>query len=202
MNKSWKNWVVAGAVVAAVGLGGTYYAFSSAHADTSTNPVSTFMAKLAGKLGVSTDSLQTAVDETKTEVKSEELTTAVTSGSLTQEQADLLSKIEAYHETERSTETDAERQAERDAHQAVMDSMTGATVAERQAAMEQFRAQEDQAMATALGVDLATLQSTLDAARTAHVGGPGMGEGMGEGGMEGGRGMGGGRGMMKGGFGI
>ncbi|PJA56283.1 MAG: hypothetical protein CO164_13835 [Rhodocyclales bacterium CG_4_9_14_3_um_filter_68_10] len=167
-----------------------------------------FMSKLSARLGISTDTLQTAVDQTRLEIRDENLTSAVTSGDLTQEQADLLSRIEAYRETERSTETVEERLTEMEARRTAMQSLSGATVAERQAAMEQLSAEEHAEMAAALGVDVQTIEDTLAAARDAHIGGPGMGMGEGMGssfgrgfGM-GGRGMGGGRGMMNGGFGI
>jgi polyhydroxyalkanoate synthesis regulator phasin len=73
--------VVAALVLAAVTVGGAVTS-----AQDNSGPVGTFLAKLADKLGVSEDKLNTAVQDTQNEMIDE----AVANGTLTQEQADKL----------------------------------------------------------------------------------------------------------------
>ncbi len=195
MKKSLKTYLTAGAIVAVVGLVGTAGALTVAHAATTTNStVSNFISQVATKIGISSDKLQAAVDSTRTDIQTQTLSTAVTSGKMTQAQADVLQKIETYRQTEQSTETAAARQTEMTARKTAMDALPStATPTERQAAMQKIEDQNNQTMATALGIDISTINDALTAAKTAGIGGPGMG----------GRGMGGGRGgMHEGGMGM
>jgi polyhydroxyalkanoate synthesis regulator phasin len=75
-----------GAVVAVFGLAAVVVGGAVTSAQDNGGPVSTFLSKLADKLGVSEDKLNTAVEETQNEMIDE----AVADGTLTQEQADQL----------------------------------------------------------------------------------------------------------------
>ena len=78
-----KRLLIVGAVVAVLGLGAVALGGAVTSAQGDDGPVATFLAKVAEKLGVSEDKLNTAVQEAQTEMIDE----AVAQGRLTEEQA-------------------------------------------------------------------------------------------------------------------
>jgi hypothetical protein len=189
MNKSIKSFLAIGAVIIALGATGAYTLSRVAAADntTVTTTVTDFMSRLATKLGISSDTLQQAVTDTRSETHNENITAALTAGTLTQAQADVLNQIETY----KASLTDAQRQAEMDARRTQMESLKTSTETERQAAMQQLEDQEIKDLAAAISVDEATVKDAMTAAKTAGLGcfgGKGFGGemGRGRGGMHGG----------------
>jgi uncharacterized protein YidB (DUF937 family) len=81
-----KRLLMIGAAVAVLGLAALAVGGAVTSAQDGSGPVNTFLAKVAEKLGVSQDKLNTAVQDAQTEMIDE----AVASGQLTQEQADKL----------------------------------------------------------------------------------------------------------------
>jgi len=79
-----KRLVMIAVAVAVLALG--VVAIGGAAADEDDGPLGTFLSKVADKLGVSEDELQTAIDEARTETLDE----AVDEGLLTEEQAERL----------------------------------------------------------------------------------------------------------------
>ena len=163
------------AVIGAIGV----IAPTLAYAATDSTTPSTFVTKLAEKLGIDVNTVQTAVDSTRTEIKAEndatrktEIAQAVTDGKLTQRQADIL---------------DAMRDVEpiKPADDTTKPDLSTMTQDERKAAMDAMKVQRDQAMldalnAKGLNTTLDEVQTALTAARTAGLAkGPGMGRGMG-----------------------
>lgn len=159
------------ALIAAIGITG--FAVSRVSAEEADTTQKTFVERLAEKLGLSSEAVQTATDEVRDEVHTERVSEAVESGDLTAEQAALLERIHEYKETNRVD------------HQAEMETLHALDPADRREAMEARHEEELAALAATLGVSEAEIEATLEAAHEAHLGGPKMG---GRGG-HGGRGM-------------
>ncbi|MEO6728406.1 MAG: hypothetical protein ABIM99_00630 [Candidatus Dojkabacteria bacterium] len=145
-----------------------------AYAATDSTTPSTFVTKLAEKLGIDVSTVQTAVDATKTDIKAEndatrktEIAQAVTDGTLTQRQADILiaeMDIEPSKPAVDSTKPDFSTMTEE----------------ERKAAIETMKTEREQAVVDALNekglaTTLEEVQATREAARTAGLAkGPGF----------------------------
>jgi len=179
-----KHLVAAG--VASIALGGVaILPFAVVSADeVSSTTATTFVQKLAEKLGINVETVQTAVESTRTEIRDAReaeretaIADAVTAGTLTQRQADIFNAIDEAMQTIRGSMTQEQREAEREANQ-------GLTMEERKNKMETE-------LVTALnnaGLNTTAdeLTATRDAARDADImpagkggrggfGGPGMG---------------------------
>lgn len=96
-------------VTGAIAVGGIFLASSVFAADT---VGSTFAERLAAKLGLTTEAVQTALDETRDEVRTDRLDNAVEDGTITEEQKALIlekqteieSKIEEINNKELTSE--------------------------------------------------------------------------------------------------
>ncbi|MFS8130365.1 MAG: hypothetical protein ACMG57_00135 [Candidatus Dojkabacteria bacterium] len=162
------------AVIGAIGA----IAPTLAYAATNSTTPSTFVTKLAEKLGIDVTTVQTAVDSTKTDIKADndatrktEIAQAVTDGKLTQRQADILI---AQMDIQLTKPDDSTRP-----------DFSTMTEEQRKAAMETMKTEREQAEVDALNAKgLATtleeVQATRSAAQTAGLAkGPGMGREMG-----------------------
>src|SRR5690349_8397347 len=79
--------VGAGLVAAVLAVGGIAgVAAQTSNSDTASNPMSSFIDKLAGNLGIGPDKLQSAIDQTRDQMIDE----AVASGRITPAQGDQL----------------------------------------------------------------------------------------------------------------
>jgi len=157
----------------------------------STDQITTFAQELATKLGISQDKVQTALTELHSAKKAEmqatmntQIDAAVTKGTITQRQADILkATIEARDEL-RPDKTQ------------VKEDLSSLTQEEREAKFTEMKAQMDQKVldalnAKGLNVTAEELTAARDAGKAAisRFGGPGAG-GKGFEGHKGGRGMG------------
>jgi len=164
MNK--KNLMIAGAM--ALGLGAvTLVPIGLVSAQVSTQANTTFVAKLAERLGISQDTVQTAVDSTKKELKTERdaqrteaIAQAVTNGKLTQRQADILNKMDEARDSLRDSMTKQERQAEREADKDL-------TKEERKAKMETQLV--DTLNQSGLNTNAEEVTATIEAAKNADI---------------------------------
>ncbi len=164
--------------VAALALGTAVLLPVAVSADQiSTTGQDTFIQKLAAKLGLTEEVVETAVTSTRDEMKTEidtaratAITDAVTAGTLTQRQADILNAIDDAQESIRSSKTQEDMQSMRDL-----------TPDERKTQMD------EELLAALNDAGLNTTADEVSAAREAAqsadimVGGPrgGMGEGRG-----------------------
>lgn len=159
--------------IAAIGVIGVV-APTLAYAATDTTTQSTFIEKLAAKLGIDTTTVQTAVDATRSEIKSEidatrktEIAQAVTGGKITQRQADILIAEMSIEPTKPDDSTRPD--------------FSTMTEEERKAAMETMKTEREQAEVDALNnaglnTTLEEVQATRTAAQSAGLAkGPGMG---------------------------
>ena len=188
MNKKLVIASVLGTGVLAVGALVPIAVFAQTATDSTS--VSTFVQKLADKLGIDQNTVQTALDSVKTDMQAErvaqfktDVSQAVTDGKLTQRQADILLGVEDVMPTLAKPIPDTSVD------------LSTLTEDQRKAQMDTMRTQMDQSIVDALNAKgLATtvseLQSAQDAARTAglragfggHVRGPGGEFGFGFGG--------------------
>jgi len=150
-----------------------------AYAATDSTTPSTFVTKLAEKLGIDVTTVQNAVDSTKTDIKAErdaerkiEIAQAVTDGKLTQRQADILN---AMMDVEPSKPADDTTKSD----------LSTMTEEERKEAMDAFKTEREQTMVDALNnaglnTTLEEVQSTLKVAHDAGLAKrPGMVKGFG-----------------------
>lgn len=115
-----KKFIYAGVATAA--LGAAVILPLAVSADTTpTNAQTTFVQKLAEKLGLSTDTVQNAVSATRTEIQADRqaereaaITQAVSDGTLTQRQADILNAIETAMHNIRDNNTQSKGESMRD----------------------------------------------------------------------------------------
>lgn len=148
-------------------------------AQTMTQNGSTFIQKLAAKLGLSEDVVQQAVNSTHDELRdemevkhAEELTSAVEDGKLTQRQSDLLNAVADIRQSLKD-ESFAQRPAD----------LNDLTHEERQAQHETLRNEMDQKLVDALNAN--GLNTTIDELREAMTAGREAGIGFGMGRMHG-----------------
>jgi len=147
--------------------------------DTTTSNVSSFVQKLADKLGVDQTTVQVAVDSARSDIKTEmdaqvatEISDAVIAGTLTQRQADILNAVK---ELELGLGFGSNRPD--------MSAFQGLTQEERQAQMQQSRVEREQSIVdqlneSGLNTTVEELQSSQEAARDAGIrvnGGRGFG---------------------------
>lgn len=162
--------------IAAIGTFGVI-APTLAYAATDTNTTNTFVEKLAAKLGIDVTTVQTAFDTTHDEIKSErdterkaEIAQAVTDGTLTQRQADILYAMMDY-QPEKPTEISSK------------EDLSSLTEEERKAKFDEIKTERDEAQVDALNnaglnTTLEEVQSTMEAAQSAGLAkGPGFGRG-------------------------
>lgn len=137
-------------------------------------------------LNVSSVELKNAFDDSKVEIKTENVTSklsdAVKAGKLTQAQADLAAKIPSVMESIRNTETKPD-----------MSTFKNMTPEERKAKLDQIQTDNQAALAKGLGISVDELKTLQTALKDAGIGQFGGMMGGGRGGM-----MRGGRGMMGG----
>lgn len=113
-----KKYLVAG--IATLALGASVMLPLAVSAN-DTNPDTTFIEKLASKLGISVDSVESAVSETREEIhaervaqREEDISTAVSNGTLTQRQSDILNAIDDAMFSLRGSKSEEDRGAFRD----------------------------------------------------------------------------------------
>lgn len=170
-----KKYLVAG--IATMALGASVMLPLAVSADDTVNTDTTFMQRLANRLGINVDNVETAFTETREEIHSERvaeretnISNALSNGTLTQRQADILNAIDDAMFSLRGLRSEEDREAFRDL------------------APEERRTQMETELVNALNeVGLNTtseeLQSTKEAGRNANImegfKGRGMGRGMG-----------------------
>lgn len=170
-------------VIGTVVMGGLLLAPLAVSAATITNGQTTFIQKLAAKLGISESTVQTAVTSVRDEMKTErdaqiqtEINTAVTTGKLSQRQADLLNAEMKYGEEVKNSLTPPTPDS-------------SLTQEQRKVKMEEFRNQMESALVqklndNGLNTTANELKAAREAARSAGIMGlGGKGMGMGRGGM-------------------
>lgn len=163
-----KKLIIAGFLSTGVATMAAFAAPGLVAAQANVNVEDAFVQKLAVKLGIDEEAVQTAVQSTREEIRSEkdaeleaEINTAVSEGKITQRQADILTAMLDYRpETPQNTERPAD-----------FDSLTKE---ERQAAMEARRTEMQQSQLNALNeaglnTSLDELQSAQEAARDAGI---------------------------------
>jgi hypothetical protein len=175
MRQDLKTVLIVGVLVGTIGLAGSYVV-NRAYAS-SDHPASDFIAAVAAKLGINTEDLQTAVDEVRTEERTTRIADAIAAGDLTQEQAALLEKIQAYREEQHAAMTDEERAAQREEMQTRRQGMRDATEEERQTARDAQREEEIQELAQALGESEDAIREVMELKLGYGMGGGGHGRG-------------------------
>jgi hypothetical protein len=189
MEKRTTLMLAAGATtLATVALGGVFLLPSAIQAATDPTSTSPMIVKLAEKLGISQDKVQTAFDQSRSEIKAQraaemkqKISDALTAGKLTQRQADILNAIHDVRESLKPAERPAK------------DDLRNLTEAERKVKTDEMKTQMEQKLidalkAKGLTVTAEELQSTHKAAEDAGLGmmgrhgGPGK-MGRGEAGM-------------------
>lgn len=178
----------AGVGIAAIGSVAALAPLAVYAAETTTNPQDSFIQKLAEKLGIDVTTVQTAFDSTQDEIRTEmeaqqaeEIAQAVTDGTLTQRQADILNGISDAMERLKPETGEAPTDVKED--------LSDLTEEERDAKFQEMRDAHDQELVDALNeaglnTTLEEVQSTQQAARDAGIragmhmrGGPGRGFG-------------------------
>jgi len=159
-----------------VGLAGA----SGSFAQQSTDSTPTFLERVADKLELPSEKIEGAYTEVRGEIHQERVSEALTSSSLTQEQAALLQRIHDYR-----VATLGQPGQQR---MMMREELSGLGFEERKTQMEAHRKTEIASLAEALGVSVEEIEAVQQAARDAGLGSMGMG----------GHGHGGGKGMMGG----
>ena len=158
MNK--KNLLIGSFAVVALAVGALIPI--GVYAATQSDSTTTFVQKLATKLGIDQAKVQSAVSDVHSEMKAEreavrqvEIAKAVSDGKLTQRQAEILKALQEIREDIKPADKPANKQ-----------DLKNLSKVERQAKMEEFRKAMDQKLVDALNAK--GLKTTIEEIQATH----------------------------------